>query len=58
MTTDFSLKVDYRDGEEPDKSAVAVLGEGGPDIFLFSRIGDLSIRRLPVVQRAEEGGGS
>lgn len=50
ITTDFSLNIEHHDGEEPEKYAEALLAKGGEKILMSSRRGDLSIRRLPVVQ--------
>lgn len=62
ISTDFSLVIEHHDGEEPEKYAKAVLAGGGPEVFLDSRIGDLEIRRLPVVLKSKpeetENGGS
>lgn len=60
MTTDFSLEIEHHDGEEPEKYARAEVGGGGSEIRLYSKIGDLSIRREVVVrssqsEKTEEG---
>lgn len=46
LITDFSMRVEHRDREEPDKVGAATIGEGGQLLELRSRRGDLSIRRL------------
>lgn len=52
LTTDFSLEVEHRDGEEPDKRAAARVGAGGHPLELESRRGALALRRLPTPHRA------
>ena len=44
--TDFSLKVEHRDTEEPNKTATASIGGGGPILKMTSKRGDLALRRL------------
>lgn len=44
--TDFSLKVEHHDTEEPDKTATASIGSGGPTLKMTSKRGDLALRRL------------
>ena len=46
LTTDFTLTVDNRDNEEPNKLATAVLGQGGSALVLTSKQGDLALRRV------------
>ena len=46
LITDFSMQVEHRDREEPDKVGTATVGAGGQLLELRSRRGDLSIRRL------------
>jgi len=46
LITDFSMQVEHRDREEPDKVGTAKVGSGGQTLELWSRRGDLSIRRL------------
>jgi hypothetical protein len=46
LTTDFTLKVDHRADEEPDKTAVATIGRGGAALQVTSKRGDLSLRRV------------
>ncbi|PWB68966.1 MAG: hypothetical protein C3F15_15760 [Holophagae bacterium] len=46
LITDFSIQVEHRDREEPDKVGTAKVGAGGQTLELRSRRGDLSIRRL------------
>ncbi len=60
LITDFSMQVEHRDREEPDKVGTARVGEGGQPLELRSRRGDLSIRRLVepdqlVVPRTDGG---
>ncbi len=44
--TDFSLKVEHHDTEEPNKTATASIGSGGPTLKMTSKRGDLALRRL------------
>ena len=46
FSTDFSLEVEHRDAEEPNKTATASIGEGGPMLKMTSKRGDLALRRL------------
>jgi hypothetical protein len=46
LITDFSMQVEHRDREEPDKLGTARVGAGGQPLELRSLRGDLSIRRL------------
>ncbi len=46
MTTDFSMMVDPRDNEEPNKIATAKIGRGGPTLEITSKRGDLALRRV------------
>ncbi len=48
ITTDYSVRIEHRDHEEPDKIAVARVGAGGRDLDLRSKRGSLKLRRLPV----------
>ena len=47
--TDFSLKVEHHDTEEPNKTATAEIGKGGGVLTLTSKRGDLALRRLVTV---------
>jgi len=47
--TDFSLKVEHHDTEEPNKTATAEIGKGGGALTLTSKRGDLALRRLVTV---------
>jgi hypothetical protein len=47
ISTDFSLEIEHRRYEEPDKHATAVVGNDGPRLKLWSRRGALSLLRLP-----------
>lgn len=49
LTTDFTLNVENHDHEEPNKTATAVVGRGGPHLVLASTRGDLALRRLATV---------
>lgn len=44
--TDFSLTVEHRDTEEPNKTAAAVVGNGGSALDMTSKRGDLALRRV------------
>jgi hypothetical protein len=46
MTTDFSLEVDNRDHEEPNKIATAKIGTDGSTLKMTSKKGDLALRRV------------
>jgi hypothetical protein len=46
LTTDFTLNVDHRDNEEPNKTATAKIGRGGASLELTSKRGDLALRRV------------
>ena len=46
ITTDFSIDIENRGAEEPDKVGLALVGGGGPELSLTSRRGDLALRRL------------
>ncbi len=46
FVTDFSLKVERHDTEEPDKIATATVGRGGAALTMTSKRGDLALRRL------------
>jgi hypothetical protein len=46
LITDFSMQVEHLDREEPDKVGTVRVGAGGHPLELWSRRGDLSIRRL------------
>jgi hypothetical protein len=50
ITTDFSVKIEYRDDEEPGKIARAVIGGGGPGLLLASRRGAVALRRVAAVR--------
>jgi len=47
ISTDFTLQVEYRRSEEPNKRAVAVLGAGTARLKLESRQGRVRLLRLP-----------
>jgi len=47
--TDFSLKVEHHDTEEPNKTATAAVGKGGVALTMTSKRGDLALRRLVTV---------
>jgi hypothetical protein len=49
LITDFSLDVEHQEHSEPDKTATATIGRGGPELTMSSKRGDLSIRRLVTV---------
>jgi len=44
--TDFSLAVENHDHEEPNKTATATIGRGGPVLEMSSKRGDLALRRV------------
>ena len=46
LITDFSLKVEHHDTEEPNKTATASVGGGGSLLKLTSKRGDLALRRV------------
>jgi hypothetical protein len=46
LTTDFTLEVDHRDNEEPNKTAAATVGRGGHSLEITSKRGDLALRRV------------
>ena len=46
ISTDFSLQIEHLRGEEPGKRAVAVVGDGGPELILNSKRGRVSLLRL------------
>jgi hypothetical protein len=47
ISTDFSLTIDHRRFEEPGKQAVAIIGDGGPQLSLYSKRGRVRLLRLP-----------
>jgi hypothetical protein len=47
ITTDFSIAIEHRRHEEPDKLGTATLGRGGPRLSLASKRGSLALLRLP-----------
>jgi hypothetical protein len=53
--TDYSIEVEHRPLEEPNKHASAVVGHGGPRLSLQSKEGQISLRRL---QRGFAHGGA
>jgi hypothetical protein len=46
ISTDFSMRIEHRRFEEPGKHAVAVVGDGGPQINLRSKRGRVRLLRL------------
>ncbi len=44
--TDYSLTVRYRNGEQPNKTATAIIGTGGAVVTMTSGTGDLALRRV------------
>lgn len=46
ISTDFSLQIEHRRNEEPGKRAVAVVGDGGPELVVSSKRGHVSLLRL------------
>lgn len=44
--TDFSLSVENHDHDEPNKTATATIGRGGPALEMSSKRGDLGLRRV------------
>lgn len=49
ITTDFSIEIEHRDREEPDKVGRAKVGRGGASLSLDSLRGSLRILRRPPV---------
>lgn len=47
--TDFSLTVEHRDRNEPNKIATTVVGAGGAALVMESKRGDLALRRVVTV---------
>ena len=47
IATDYSLQVERRRFEEPGKHAVAVVGEGGPELSLLSKRGNVRLLWQP-----------
>jgi len=56
LTTDFSIDIEHRDSEEPDKLATARVGAGGHVLEMLSKRGHLRLRRL--LSPEGEGAGS
>ncbi len=54
ITTDFSIDIEHRDGEEPDTIGRAVLGGGGPELRIESLRGDVALRRVELPQESAE----
>jgi hypothetical protein len=50
FVTDYSLAVEHRDHEEPNKTATATIGRGGPTLIMNSRRGDLGLRRVVTIE--------
>jgi hypothetical protein len=48
ITTDFSLAIEHRRLEEPDKHATARIGDGGDKLSLISKRGSVRLMRLPA----------
>ncbi len=46
FVTDYSLRVEYDDASEPNKTARATVGTGGALLSMTSRRGDLALRRV------------
>jgi DUF4097 and DUF4098 domain-containing protein YvlB len=46
LISDFSMVVEHRDHEEPDKVATARVGSGGHSLEVRSRRGDVALRRV------------
>ncbi len=47
ISTDFTLRIEHRDAEEPSKLGTARLGKGGAVMTIDSKEGHVSLRRLP-----------
>jgi len=47
ISTDFSMRIEHRRFEEPGKHAVAIVGDEGPQLSLFSKRGRVRLLRLP-----------
>jgi len=47
ISTDFSIRIEHRRFEEPGKHAFATVGEGGPELSLFSKRGRVRLLRMP-----------
>jgi hypothetical protein len=54
ICTDFSLDIEHRRFEEPNKHAVAIVGQGGPRLKLASKQGRVCLRRLQRDFRTED----
>jgi len=46
ISTDFSLEIEHRRSEEPQKIARAILGDGGPVLILHSKQGRVQLLRM------------
>lgn len=46
ISTDFSMQIEHHRLEEPGKRAVAIVGEGGPELSLYSKRGRVRLLRL------------
>lgn len=53
--TDFSLKVEHHDTEEPNKTATASIGNGGSMLKMTSKRGDLALRRVVTADTDTSG---
>ena len=51
ITTDFTLEITHDDLAEPNKTATARVGDGGPDLIMTSKRGDLALRRIVAVEQ-------
>jgi len=47
--TDYSLDISHQDQEEPNKTATSIIGDGGPDLVITSKRGDLALRRVVTI---------
>jgi hypothetical protein len=54
ISTDFSVSIEHRRYEEPGKHAVAILGEGGPKLSLYTKRGRVRLLRLQRPLATEE----
>jgi hypothetical protein len=54
ISTDFSIEIEHRRAEEPGKRATAKVGQGGPNLSLYSKRGQIRLLRLPRHFKPEE----
>jgi hypothetical protein len=54
ISTDFSIEIEHRRAEEPGKRATAKVGQGGSNLSLYSKRGEIRLLRLPRHFKPEE----